>query len=418
MDKHYELAVIGGGAAGFAAAITAAESVKTVIIEGGARTGRKLAASGNGQGNIANACVAPENYNCSLPFEVFDKVPYSEVQKFFTFAGIQTTQKERGRIYPLSLQASSVVDNLRLRAAELNIDEVCNFKVNKIDKKDSIFIIKSESGGSITAKSVIISCGGRAHPNLSCGGGYGLLTAFGHKITPLLPSLVQLKTEKKPYLRHLKGVRLTGVSVKAVSGSATLKAAEGDVIFTDYGVSGSAVFEVSGYAVKALDKGESVTLIIDLMPDIDIQTLSNNLFDRKNALGIRAAGNFLTGFAPKQFASAVYEIAGIDTEKPLKDISASGVKAIADGIKNFSLAVTGSLGFDSAQVTMGGIDINGFDRCLMSKYCDKLYACGEVLDVDGDCGGFNLLWAFSSGILCGREAAKRIKEKNRSSKDN
>jgi predicted Rossmann fold flavoprotein len=409
-SKHYKLAVIGGGASGLAAAITAAEKgIKVVVLEGGERVGRKLAASGNGQGNIANAEISPEKYNCPLPLQVFKKVPYGDVEKFFTSAGIETVQRERGRIYPLSLQASSVVDNLRLKAAELGVAEVCGFKVLKTEKKEDIFFITSEKGTVVTSNAVIAACGGVAHPNLSCGDGYRLLTGFGHKLTKLLPSLVQLKTVKTPCLRHLKGIRLENVNVKALSGNSIIKQARGDVIFTDCGISGNAVFEISGAVVKAIDGGCRVCVNTDTLPDIDTEKLKNILTERKQNIAKRAAGNFLTGFVPKQLAGAVYERAEINVNLPISGLTAEDIGKISFILKNFEIEVTGSLSFNYAQVTMGGIDVSNFDENLMSRFCENLYACGEMLDVDGDCGGYNLLWAFSSGILCGREAAKKLR---------
>jgi hypothetical protein len=407
--KHYKLAIIGGGASGLAAAITAAEKgIKTVVLEGGERVGRKLAASGNGHGNIANAEIKPENYNCAFPLQVFKKVPYGEVERFFRFVGIETVQKERGRIYPLSLQASGVVDSLRLKAAELGVVQVCGFKVLKTEKKKGIFFITSEKGTVITSDAVIAACGGVAHPNLSCGDGYRLLTNFGHRLTKLLPSLVQLKTVRTPYLKHLKGIRLENVRVKALDRDNIIKQARGDVIFTDSGISGNAVFEVSGAVVKAIDGGRRVFVNIDTLPDIDREKLKKILNERKQNIAKRAAGEFLTGFVQKQLAGAVYQRAQIKADLPVSGLTAEDIDKISFELKNFEIEITGSLGFDYAQVTMGGIDVSNFDENLMSLFCENLYACGEMLDVDGDCGGYNLLWAFSSGILCGKEAAKKL----------
>lgn len=410
MKKHYKAAVIGGGAAGFAAAITiAGGGIDTVLLEGGLRTGRKLAASGNGQGNIANAVINPENYNCNLPLSVFEKVPYADVEKLFSSVGVATVQKERGRIYPQSLQASSIVDNFRIKLSELNAQEICGFYVKAIEKKNNIFYITAKDGNTVTANTVIIACGGKAHPHLSSGEGYSLLSAFGHKLTNLLPSLVQLKWDKKPYLKQLKGIRLENAAVKAISNNGIIKQSYGDVIFTDYGISGLAVFEVSGTAVKEIEKNANVEIVIDIFAHISENALIDILNERKNILGGRAAEHFLTGFIHKQYAKAIFEYCGTDTKKSINLLSQNDIKQIAYALKNFTVTVTGSLGFDYAQVTSGGIDIEGFNENLMSKYCDNLYACGEILDVDGDCGGYNLLWAFASGILCGKNVIKTIK---------
>ena len=408
-DYNYDVAIIGGGAGGFAAAISAAEEgAKTIILEGNARVLKKVAVTGNGQGNIANENPKPENYNNSLAADVFNKVPYTALMQFFAQAGIQTQTKQRGRVYPLSLQASSVVDNLRLRAEELNIYEMCNFCVSSLKKEEKLFYITSSGGTVVRARAVVVACGGKAYPHLSCGGGYSLLTGFGHNIKNLLPSLVQLKTVKQP-IRFLKGIRLEDVQIKAETDGKIIKSSKGDVIFTDYGVSGIAVFEISGAVIKTLSRKKSVSLLIDILPDINSTELSDILSRRKTLLHKRDAQHFLTGLIPKQLAKSVMEVCNVDTNKKIDALTDCEINKIVSTVKNFVLEVTGSLGFDNAQVTAGGIDVCDFDKELMSKKCSGLFACGEILDVDGDCGGYNLMWAFSSGILCGKSCAKLLK---------
>lgn len=408
-NLNYDIAVIGGGAGGLCASVTAGLSgLKVALIEGSNRTGKKLSVTGNGQGNIANNFVKAECYNNGdFVLKVFEKIPLQSLLSFFSFIGIEVISKENGRLYPLSLQASSVLDCLRLKNKELFVEEICNFFVVNISKKNDVFYIKSSDGNIITAKSVIIACGGKASPHLNCGQGYNLLADFGHSLTKLLPSLVQLKTQKQA-IRHLKGVRIETALKLSVNGK-TLKSSFGDVIFTEYGVSGLSVFEISGNAIRSLDNKDSVVLSLDTLPDIDLNILTDMLNKRKDVLKDRTAEFFLTGFLPKQFAKTVLEISDISPSKLVKNIDNREIKLLANSIKDFKLEVTGSLGFEYAQVTAGGIDVKDFDENLMSKFCKNLFACGEVLDIDGNCGGYNLMWAFCSGILCGQQAVKIFK---------
>lgn len=411
-EKLYDIAVIGGGAGGFAAAISAAECgiLNIAILEGGERTGRKIAASGNGQGNIANKNLSVNNYhgkNTDIVKKVFDKVPYQRLIKFYESTGIVVTEKERDRIYPSSLQASSVLDCLRLKAKELSIEEICGFLVTDIIKEKDYFKVAGKDDRIIYAKKVIVSCGGAAAPHLSSGTGYDLLTKFGHKLNKLMPSLVQLKTEKER-LKYLKGIRAEA-ALTAFSDGQVLKTASGDIIFTDYGISGSAVFDISGAAVRALEENKTVYISIDMMQNIDIIDLKNILKKRRDRLNNRTAESFFTGFIIKQSAKSILTVCGINLSKNIKEITDKEIEAMVLCIKNFRLSVTGSLGFENAQVTAGGIDTADFDDNLMSKLCRNLYVCGEMLDIDGDCGGYNLMWAFAGGIVCGTSAAKAIK---------
>ena len=406
-NNYYDVAVIGGGASGFASAITSAQKgAKTILLEGNKRTGKKICVTGNGQGNIANSNLSPENYNNIFALNVFNKIPLKTLKEFFDKAGIEIIEKENGRIYPLSLQASSVVDNLRLTLKELNVTEKCDFTVNKIDKKDDLFYIYSINNEKIVSKAVIIACGGKAYPHLSCGGGYELLTKFGHKITKLLPALVQLKTQKEP-VRFLTGVKIENANVQLYCDKKLIKQVTNDIIFTSYGVSGLAVFEISGKAVKMLDSGNNVNIVIDMLPKYNLDKIIDTLNKRKKVLKLRTVENFLTGFINKQIAKSILEKVNIKSITLVNDITDVDIKNIAKEIKFFKLNVTASLNFDNAQVTQGGIELKDFDENLMSKLCENLYACGEILDIDGDCGGYNLMWAFCSGILCGKNAIKK-----------
>ena len=412
-ENLLDIAIIGGGAGGLAAAISAAECGRfnIAILEGGERTGRKLAACGNGQGNIANKNLNFSNYhgkNTEIIKKVFEKVPYEKLISFYENTGIVITEKERGRIYPGSLQASSVLDCLRFKAEELGVSVMCGFFVTDIIKEKENFKIIGKDGRFVYARFVTVSCGGAAAPHLSSGTGYNLLTKFGHKLNRLMPSLVQLKTEKEK-IKYLKGIKLEA-NVAAIADGQELKTAFGDIIFTDYGISGSAVFEISGAVIRALNDNKDVFINIDMIPNSDVADLNKFLKERKEKFYNRTAESFFTGFIIKQSAKAILALCGINSAKLIKELTDKEIDTMAFSIKNFRLNVLGSLGLENAQVTAGGIDTEDFDDNLMSKLCKNLFACGEILDIDGDCGGYNLMWAFAGGIICGTSAAKAIKK--------
>jgi predicted Rossmann fold flavoprotein len=396
MNKtDFDVAVIGGGAGGLAASICSAQrGFKTALVEGNSRVGKKLIVTGNGQGNIANANLSPDCYNDSFAMKVFEKIPLEALLEFFNSAGIETMQKSDGRIYPLGLQASAVLDNLRQKAFELGVSEICGCKINKLEKKDGVFILTSDSA-VFTAKAVIAACGGGASPNLSCGAGYQLLTAFGHKMTKLLPSLVQIKTDKS-MIKGLKGVKLYDIII-GFNG----KNYPGDLIFTDYGISGSAAFDASSDISRYIDLGGKAKITIDLLPDIKQKDLTQMLLRRKKLFFQRSAYSLLTGITAKQMINNIMSACLIDRDIFIKDISDEKIESIAAVIKQYKLEVTGTLSLNEAQVTIGGIEVEDFNDNLMSKKCNDLYACGEMLNIDGKCGGYNLMWAFCSGILCG-----------------
>jgi predicted Rossmann fold flavoprotein len=399
-NTDFDIAVIGGGAAGLAAGICAARrGCATAIVEGNPRTGKKLLVTGNGQGNIANAYLTAGHYNNDFAMKIFEKIPLNKLTEFFESAGIETVRRQNGRIYPLSMQASSVLDNLRQAAQEAGAAEICSAPVGRIEKAGDVFILKTPLK-DISCKAAIVACGGAASPHLSCGGGYGLLTAFGHKKTKLLPSLVQIKTDKEN-IKGLKGVKISDVTISGGGGQA-----QGDIIFADYGISGSAVFEISPLIVRLLESGKNADLYMDLLPEISLSGLINMLKKRRNLFGGRNCEFLLNGVVTKQLIKIIFYNCGIDGGIGIKDIGDAKLTQIAGFIKKYHLKATGCLGLENAQVTIGGICTDDFDDNLMSKLCRNLYACGEILDIDGKCGGYNLMWAFCSGILCGSEALK------------
>lgn len=396
MEKKFQLAIVGGGAAGlFLACAAPAENI--AIFERGERVGRKLSATGNGQGNASNLAAGERGYFSSTDAAkaqaiVRDRAPSSMLGKLEEW-GLLLVADERGRVYPAGRQASAITDALRFRAAENGAELFLNAQVTRLEKRGGLFTLTTADGKTYRAENVALCTGGKAAKNFGTdGSAYALAQSFGHTLTPLYPSLVQLKTQTAD-IKTLKGIRVSPAKVTArwTGGEQTV---EGDVIFTDYGVSGDAIFRLSAFFTDKLDG--NAELSIDFLPQFDRERLQTAIAEKRRRYPAIPQSELLCGMLNNQIARAVVKRAG--TDEP---------KALARLVKNFTLRVTGTLGFDYAQVTKGGVPLSETDESLQSKLVDGLYFAGEILDADGECGGFNLQWAYSSATL----VAEAIREK-------
>lgn len=397
-----KVAVIGGGAAGLAAAITAAEAGHAVtVLERQGRVGRKLMATGNGRCNLSNLNWGPENYHGQDPafaLPALAAFPPAAALDFFRSLGLLTVAEPSGRVYPRSDQAGSVVDVLRLAAAARGAELRTGVEVLSLCRAGDGFALVL-AGETVAADRVIVCCGGLAGEKL--GGtksGYALLSSLGHRRTPLHPALVQLRTDPT-YVRALKGVRAEARVVLEKAGAVIAQSA-GEVQFTDYGISGPAVFEVSRAASTAAG---AVTARLDLLPGIPAEELEGLLARRAADFPGLPLENLLTGMLHNRLGQTVLRYAGFGLSGMADGLTGADLSRTAATVKDFALPVTGTLGFDAAQITAGGMDTTQFDpHTLQSRLVPGLYAAGEVLDVDGDCGGYNLQWAWASGRLAGR----------------
>ncbi len=399
-----EIAIIGGGAGGMMAALTAAENPENRVrlFERQARVGRKLLSTGNGRCNLTNLHCSPAHYHSETPdfvIPALEAFPVSETLNWFRERGLVTVAEESGRVYPLSNSANSVLDVLRLSIEQTeNITVSTASPVLEIRRIGNRFTVKTENE-SFPADKVIVACGGMAGSKL--GGvkdGYTLLQSLGHSRTGLHPALVQLTTETE-YPKRLKGVR-ADAKLTLASPRKTLMRTEGEVQFTEKGVSGPAVFDLSRAASVS---DEKLTLTLDFLREYGIKDVYALLVNRRERLPKISAEELLTGMLHNRLGRTILHYVNLDTKKAMEQITDSELKEIARACKGFLLPVKGTEGFDSAQVTAGGIRCSEFDPNTMeSKIVPGLYACGEVLDVDGDCGGFNLQWAWASGRLAGR----------------
>ena len=393
--------VIGGGAAGMMAALTAAENGHAVtLLERQGRVGRKLMATGNGRCNLTNHHVSPAHYHgetpdfCRHALAAFD---VGSTLLYFAGLGLLTTAEDSGRVYPFSNMAGSVLDVLRFALENSGIDLRTGCVVTGIKKKGNTFLVRTESGEEFTADRVILAAGGAAGGKV--GGvmdGYQLAKGLGHHRTALYPSLVQIRTDPT-YPRALKGVKAEA-AVTIRRGGEVLAQNRGEVLFTEYGVSGPVIFDISRTAATG---GDSLTVTLDLFPDWAPREALDWLRQRRQSAGDREAGTLLTGALHSRLGQMVCKAAGF-TNQRAAGLSDGDLRRIAAQVKGFTLPITGVCGFDQAQVTAGGLRCGEFDpRTMESRLVPGFYACGEVLDIDGDCGGYNLQWAWSSGRLAG-----------------
>ncbi len=411
-QNQWDLAIVGGGAAGLAAAVSAAGAgCSVVVLEKQSRVGKKLLAAGNGRCNFSNTRTDVGRYHGNDPeFARFalTKFDCEENIRFFEEIGIPAVEEEEGRIYPLSGQAAAVVDMLRLAAESRGAKLLTDAAVSSIIPQNGGFSVRSEAG-RFYAEKVIIACGGKAGSELGgCEDGYKLLAGLGHKITATAPALVKVKTDPR-LPRAMKGQRVRG-SVRLRRKGETVAESRGELLFTDYGLSGIALMEVSRYL--CFHDPSDYTLDLDLLPAFDEEDLNEELKRRRHRLGGLILEHFLTGLIPKKVGMTVLkEALAVKLSGKCGRLSDADLSAAAHLLKNFSLPVTGTLSWRDAQVTAGGADTADFDeKTMMSRLVPGLYAAGEVLDIDGDCGGFNLQWAWSSGRLAASSVLKALEE--------
>ena len=402
-----EIAVIGGGASGMMAAITARKSGKEVVIlERKDRILKKVLITGNGRCNITNVNANISNYfgkNISSVENILNSFNPQDTMDFFNGLGIICNEENRGKVYPLSGQASSVVDALRFEAERLGVRIETEFYVRKIEKEGFKFKIYSEDRKKIEAGRVIIAAGGQSYPELgSNGSGFELAKELGHSVTRLSPSIVQLKTEKHQ-VKGLQGIK-TDVAVTAYGDNKKICTYDGELLFTDYGISGNVVFNIS--FVMPLYK--NVEFEIDFMEKFDYNELYEILKERKKIMSHLTMENYFNGMINKKLGQFLSKVSGIEKlSKPVKDLNDSEIRKLCTVLKKYRVKILDTTGFKNAQITAGGVSLNEVNtETLESKIVKGLYFSGEVLDVYGECGGFNLQWAWASGYIAGKNAAK------------
>lgn len=400
------IGIIGAGASGMAAAIAASENknAQIVLLERQARVGRKLSATGNGRCNLTNTRAGADSYHGNQPEFVapaMERFPVAETRDWFRRLGLLTVEEPGGRVYPFSDQANSVVDILRFALNRENIRLETGFEVEKVRRTPCGFRVEG-TGGTLECEKLIVACGGLAGTRL--GGsmsGYQILRSLGHHCTRLRPTLVQLKSGWRG-CAALKGVR-ANCHARIFREDTLFAESAGEIQFTEYGLSGPVIFEISRDVCQGTGAWRCV---LDLLPQIRTEELFAELVRRRStALG---AEDLLTGILHNRLGRVLVQGAGLSLQRPVRELTDGDLEQVCRWVKELDVSLTEPMGMDSAQVTAGGIVTEEFDpRTLESRLVPGLYACGEVLDIDGDCGGYNLQWAWSSGRMAGSMAGGR-----------
>ncbi len=395
----FDFMVIGGGAAGLTAAITFKKNcphLSVAVVERLDRVGKKLSVTGNSRCNITNRNISLKNYHGKDPefcLPALNDFTVEDTEAFFADLGVLFKTEKVGKVYPYSLQASSVVDALRFGAERLGVVIIPNTEITKISPKNNTFHLTSENK-SYDCRALLIATGGKAGGKIATDSGYKLLGNLGHKQTSLSPAIVQVKTDTT-YTRQLKGVKVN--ATVSVNGQSDF----GEVLFCDYGLSGPPILQLSRY----MNKGDMISL--DLMPEYSEDKLVSLLKHRAETL-MTTCGEFFCGMLQKRLGQVILKICGFSVND-VASFEETTIEKIAHTIKNMEFEFVDTNGFPNAQVTHGGISTADFDsKTLMSRKCEGLFACGEVLDIDGDCGGYNLQWAWSSGVLAAKNAARYL----------
>ena len=411
---HHDLIIVGGGASGLIAAITAKDfGIDVAIVEGNDRIGKKILTTGNGRCNISNNCIKPPfiNYHSSnpdFPFTALDKFSLEDTKNFFLSLGLPIVALPTGKLYPQSLQASSVVDILKMAIEDRNIPLYTNCKIKDIHSgKKFKLSTTNEEYKLFTANKVVLACGGKTAPKTgSDGSGYNLAKNVGHSITPLVPGIVQLKLDY-PYLKALSGVKFDGYATLLVDNE-IVKKDFGEILFTDYGISGPPILQISALASQSIFNKKKTEVVVDLLPSYSKEDLEDFLECHFALLSHRPIINALVGVIHKKIIPILLKECGItNLQMPCYELSWKEKMKLVSTLKAWKFTCTGTNDFNQAQVTVGGVntkDVN-YDT-LESKLVPNLYFCGEILDVHGDCGGFNLQWAWSSGYTVATSIAQ------------
>ncbi|MGE5653239.1 MAG: NAD(P)/FAD-dependent oxidoreductase [Bacillota bacterium] len=411
MSSKISVLIIGGGAAGLTAAIAACRAGAAVtILEKSQRVGRKILATGNGRCNLTNIDLDISHFHGSNPrfaHGALHRFDYDATLEFFHGLGI-LARVEDGRVYPLSNQASSVLDVLRYEIEMLGITTEVEATVKELSLTKGGFAAVTDDGRVFTAERVIVATGGMAAPAFGCtGDGYGFAGSFGHTVVQPHPALVQLHLDAR-FLRQIEGVRCEGRAAVVVDGTIVAED-EGELLFTSYGISGIPVLQISRAAAHCLQDGKEVMLHLDLLPQVGESELRLLLAERLRSQAHKGIAFNLVGMLNHKLAQVLVQEAGIpDIARPAGKITDVQREQLGSLLKDWRLRVTGTNPWSAAQTTAGGVDVSQVNpKTMESRLVPGLYFAGEVLDIDGDCGGYNLQWAWSSGYTAGDAAGQQ-----------
>lgn len=413
-DKfNCEVAVIGGGPAGMMAAIAAAQrGAKTILLEKNAALGKKLLLTGGGRGNFCNAesdlrkLAANYGQNGPFLFHSFSQFGPKEAIEFFNGLGVKTKIENNNRVFPKSDRAADILNALIAGLNGLNVEIVCAAKITGIEKENnSINKIVLDNRDDIVAKNYIIATGGKSYPQTgSAGDGYLWAQALGHKIDPLSPALVPVGI-KEEWIKDLAGVALENPKISAFQNGKKLFSARGEMLFAHFGVSGPAILNIGG-AIAGLAGNGAVFIHLDFLPEIINGELQKKILENFQKNPNKTVKNCLADFVPAALAPAICRVAAVDAEKTANNVEKKERRRLVETMKNFKLEAGKTFPVESGMITGGGVNVAEIDhKTMRSKIIRNLFFAGEIINVHGPTGGFNLLQCWSTGRLAGREAS-------------
>jgi len=405
----YDIAIIGAGAAGIMAALSASENSKSVVlIEKNQIIGRKILATGNGRCNLTNRNIDVSRFHgaeSSFIKNILSEFDQTKTMQYFESLGLILKEEDNGRIFPRTNQASTVVDALSHQLNQQKVAVKANCLVKEI-KYDNIWKIKAENNQEIAAKKLILTTGGKAAHHLgSSGDGLFWTKKMGHALTPIHAALVPIETVES-WTKDIQGLKVEGTAKIVVNGK-VLDQKHGDILFTHYGLSGPAIMGLSRTIAPLLEKSK-VFIKIDIIPEESDSSLDEKIKKIFSLNGVKSVKNALAGIVPANLVLTILKNLSINPDKKSAEISRNDRQAIIECLKSLTLTVKNIRPLKEAQITSGGILSSEIDpKTMRSKIIPELYFAGEIIDVDGDSGGFNLQWAWSSGHLAGKSADKR-----------
>lgn len=402
--KSKHIIVIGGGASGLVAAIVAAkEGARVTLVEQKESVGKKILSTGNGKCNLTNESISTDCFrgdDISIVANVLSQFGYEETIKFFEELGV-ILKSRQGYIYPVSDQASTIADVLKMELDREQVQVLLKERVIEVSKTDKGFCVKT-TFNTLYGDAVVLSTGGKAAPSLgSDGSGYTLAKSFGHSLSPVVPALVQLKGKGR-FFSSIAGVRTQAKVTLYVDGEVA-GYDTGELQLTNYGISGIPVFQISRYAAKALYAKKSVVAELDFMPNMTDHAFANFVKERLQKHGNKSAEEFFIGMFHKKLIPLFLKAARVDNTESMD------IERLISICKHFKVEIEGTNDFEQAQVCAGGVRTCEINPTTMESIYEKdLYLTGELLDVDGICGGYNLQWAWATGYIAGISAAKGI----------
>lgn len=402
--------VTGGGASGMMAAIAAGrQGADVIILEKNPRLGKKIPVTGNGRCNLTNINISSACYHGGEPHFVEGVLSQFDVNKtigFFEKLGVAHKVEDGGKVFPMSDQASSVLDVLRYEVERTGIRVVCEARVVGIRKRKGRFEVELADGSVLEGDRVVLAAGGKAMPATGSNGeGFQLAARLGHTIKTIFPALVPLKLEGD-FFKSIAGVKIVGTA-EILDRGEPVASDRGDILFTNYGISGPPILQISRKAGELLQDGREAFLRVTTIDTMSRESLNGLLAKRFHNGAGKTVGFSLVGMINKRLIPVLLKEAGIrNLHIPVESLTAAEREKIANILLDWRFRITGTTSWPNAQVTAGGVDtreING--HTLESKIVSGLYFAGEIVDIDGACGGYNLQWAWSSGYVAGRSAA-------------